>query len=78
MEKYNFYLYNIITFSSDPALPMTLQPLSFANCPATIPTPPAAAEMNTFAPAFASPIISIPTQAANPATPLQFPPFSLN
>lgn len=59
-----------LTFSSDPVLPTTQHPFSLANCPAYIPTAPAAAEMNTFDPAFTCPATtSIPTHAANPGTP---------
>ena len=57
------------TFSSVPVLPTTLQPLNLASCPANIPTPPAAAEMNTLDPDLGLPITSIATHAANPGTP---------
>ena len=58
--------------SSDPVLPTTLHPLSLANWPANIPTPPAAADTKTFEPDFGCPSTSIPTHAANPGIPIVY------
>ncbi|KAM0955765.1 hypothetical protein ACFX13_024718 [Malus domestica] len=59
-------------YSSDPVLPMTLYPLCLANCPAYIPTAPAAAEIYTLEPGFGSASTSIPNNAANPGTPTHY------
>ena len=64
-------------FSSEPAVPYTLQPFALAIWHATVPTAPAAAETNTFSPSLSSPILSKPTYAVIPGIP-RVPKYACN